>query len=107
MKILVVDEADRVLPPGETGRLRYRSPGSTTEFYRDPKHTAEVFREGWFYPGDFGTVDEEGYLFLKGRRKDIIIRGGVNIYPNEIEEILLSHPAVAEAAVVGQRSREM
>lgn len=107
VEIQVVDESDRLLPPGETGRLRYRSPGSATEFYRDPKHTADRFRDGWFYPGDFGVVDEEGYLFLKGRRQDIIIRGGVNIYPNEIEEILLTHPAVVEAAVVGQRSTEM
>jgi len=107
VEIQVVDDDNKRLPPNEPGRLRYRSPGSATEFYGDPEKTAEMFRDGWFYPGDFGTVDEEGYLFLKGRRKDIIIRGGVNIYPNEIEEILLSHPSVAEAAVVGQQSSEM
>jgi acyl-CoA synthetase (AMP-forming)/AMP-acid ligase II len=107
VEVQVVDENDRPLSPGEVGRLRYRTPGSATEFYGDPEKTAEMFREGWFYPGDFGLMDEEGYLFLKGRRKDIIIRGGANIYPNEIEEVLLSHPAVAEAAVVGQLSREM
>jgi acyl-CoA synthetase (AMP-forming)/AMP-acid ligase II len=107
VEVQVVDETDSLLPAGEVGRLRYRAPGSATEFYGDPEKTAEMFREGWFYPGDFGLMDEEGYLFLKGRRKDIIIRGGANIYPNEIEEVLLSHPAVAEAAVVGQLSREM
>jgi len=107
VEVQVVDENDRLLSPGEVGRLRYRTSGSATEFYGDPEKTAEMFREGWFYPGDFGLVDEEGYLFLKGRRKDIIIRGGVNIYPNEIEEVLLSHAAVTEAAVVGQQSREM
>lgn len=107
VEVQVVDENDYLLPSGEVGRLRYRTPGSATEFYGDPEKTEEMFRAGWFYPGDFGLIDEEGYLFLKGRRKDIIIRGGVNIYPNEIEEVLLSHPAVAEAAVVGQLSREM
>ena len=107
VEIQVVDENHVLLPPGETGRLRYRSPGSATGFYGDPESTAQKFKEGWFYPGDFGALDEEGYLFLKGRRKDIIVRGGVNIYPNEIEEILMSHPAVDEAAVVGQRSTEM
>lgn len=107
VEIQVVDENNVLLPPGEAGRLRYRSPGSAIEFYGDPESTSQMFKEGWFYPGDFGTVDEEGYLFLKGRRKDIIVRGGVNIYPNEIEETLLSHPAVAEAAVVGHRSSEM
>ena len=107
VEMQVVDENDVVLPTGKVGRVRYRSPGSATEFYSDPESTAEKFRKGWFYPGDFGTLNEEGYLFLKGRRNDIIVRGGVNIYPNEIEEILLSHPSVTEVAVVGQRSSEM
>ena len=107
VEVQVVDEENRLLPAGETGRLRYHTPGSATEFYGDPEKTAEMFQDGWFYPGDYGSLDEEGYLYLKGRRKDIIIRGGANIYPNEIEEVLLSHPAVAEAAVVGQPSKEM
>jgi acyl-CoA synthetase (AMP-forming)/AMP-acid ligase II len=107
VEMQVVDDNNELLPPGKVGRLRYRSPGSAIEFYGDPETTAKRFKEGWFYPGDFGTVDEEGYLFLKGRRKDIIVRGGVNIYPNEIEEILLSHPLVNEVAVVGQPSNEM
>jgi acyl-CoA synthetase (AMP-forming)/AMP-acid ligase II len=107
VEMQIVDEKNIVLPPGKVGRLRYRSPGSAIEFYGDPESTAKKFKEGWFYPGDFGSLDEDGYLFLKGRRKDIIVRGGVNIYPNEIEEILLSHPSVIEVAVVGQKSREM
>ena len=76
-------------------------PDATTEA------TREVFHEGWFFPGDLATVNEAGYVFLKGRRKDVIIRGGINIYPVEIEAALQSHPAVVEAAVVGWPSRDM
>jgi acyl-CoA synthetase (AMP-forming)/AMP-acid ligase II len=103
----VVDDNHRLLSTGEIGRVRYRGPGSATGFYNDPESTARMFKDGWFYPGDYGTFDEEGYLFLKGRREDIIIRGGVNIYPDEIEQLLLSHPAVVEAAAVAQPSKEM
>lgn len=107
IEVQVVDDHGNALPAGETGLLRYRSPGCATEFFGDPAATAEMFKDGWFYPGDLGTLNEEGYLFLKGRRKDMIIRGGVNIYPNEIEETLLNHPQVMEAAVVGLPSPEM
>jgi acyl-CoA synthetase (AMP-forming)/AMP-acid ligase II len=107
VEVQVVDDDDRELPPGETGVLRYRSPGCATEFFGDPAATAEMFADGWFYPGDLGARNENGYLFLKGRRKDMIIRGGVNIYPTEIEETLLGHEGVAEAAVVGLPSVEM
>jgi len=106
VEVQVVDTTDAPVAPGETGILRYRSPGCATQFYDDPG-APQMFRNGWFYPGDLGALDDEGYLFLKGRIKEMIIRGGVNIYPSEIEAILLAHPAVAEAAVVGQPSREM
>ncbi|WP_423459090.1 class I adenylate-forming enzyme family protein [Ottowia sp. VDI28] len=75
-------------------------------FYGDTEASQEAFRDGWFYPGDLGEMNDEGYLFLKGRSKDMIIRGGVNIYPQEIEATLRGHPAVLEAAVVGWPSRE-
>lgn len=107
VEVQVVDEDNRELAPGETGILRYRSPGCATEFFGDPVATAEMFKDGWFYPGDLGARNEKGYLFLKGRRKDMIIRGGVNIYPTEIEETLLGHDGVVEAAVVGLPSVEM
>lgn len=107
IEVQVVDDDGAPLPHGETGLLRYRSPGCATEFFGDPVATAEMFKDGWFYPGDLGALNEEGYLFLKGRRKDMIIRGGINIYPNEIEETLLNHAQVMEAAVIGLPSPEM
>jgi len=102
----IVDEEHRPLPPGSVGRLRYRGPGVATGFHGNPEETARAFHEGWFYPGDLAAVDERGYVFLKGRFKDMIIRAGVNIHPTEIEAILLGHAAVTEAAVVGWPSRE-
>ena len=75
-------------------------------FYRDPLASLESFKDGWFYPGDLGNFNDEGFLFLKGRSKDMIIRGGINIYPQEIETTLLNHEAVADACVVGWPSRE-
>jgi len=102
----IVDDAHHPVPPGTIGRLRYRNPGGATSFYNDPAASAEAFRDGWFYPGDLAAMNDKGYVFLRGRAKDMIIRGGVNIYPAEIEAILLAHPAVAEAAVVGWPSKE-
>ena len=94
------------LPPGHIGRIRYRGPGVAEGFWNDPDATRDAFREGWYYPGDLGKMDEDGYLYLKGRSKDMIIRGGINIYPAEVEAALQSHPAVRECAVVGWPSRE-
>ncbi|MCW5750034.1 MAG: AMP-binding protein [Alphaproteobacteria bacterium] len=107
VEIEIVDDRHQPLPPGETGILRYRSPGCATGFHGDAAATAEMFRDGWFYPGDLGAMDAEGYLFLKGRRKDLIIRGGVNIYPGEIEQVLLAHERVVEAAVIGRPAGSM
>ena len=102
----IVDSEDQLQPRNTIGRIRYRGPAVADGFYADPEATKESFKNGWFYPGDLGIMNEEGYLFLKGRSKDMIIRGGVNIYPQEIEATLMSHPAVAEAAVVGWPSKE-
>jgi acyl-CoA synthetase (AMP-forming)/AMP-acid ligase II len=102
----VVDDADRPLQPGQVGALRYRGPGVAEGYYRDPEASREAFRDGWFYPGDLAEQNEHGYVFLRGRRKDLILRGGVNIYPAEIEATLMVHPAVAEAAVVAVPSVE-
>ena len=106
VEIEIVDEQHRPLPPGTTGTLRYRGPGVATGYYRDPEASQEAFHDGWFYPGDLAECDRRGFIFLRGRRKDMIIRGGVNVYPAEIEAILMAHPAVADAAVVGWPSRE-
>jgi acyl-CoA synthetase (AMP-forming)/AMP-acid ligase II len=100
------DDAGAVLPQGETGHIRQEAPWLPDGFFRNPDETAKSFRDGGYYPGDMGYVDADGYLFITGRAKDMIIRGGVNIYPNEIERVLLAHPAIAEAAVVGWPSPE-
>jgi acyl-CoA synthetase (AMP-forming)/AMP-acid ligase II len=101
VEVEVADDSDTALPAGRVGALRYRGPGVADAFYNDPEASAEAFRGGWFYPGDLGEIDARGYVFLRGRKKDMIIRGGINIYPGEIEQVLASHPAVLEASVVG------
>jgi acyl-CoA synthetase (AMP-forming)/AMP-acid ligase II len=101
VEIGIVDEEHRPLPPDSVGRLRYRSPGCATAFHLDAEASAEAFHDGWFYPGDLAMLDTDGYLTLAGRAKDMIIRGGVNVYPEEVEAVLRAHPAVADAAVVG------
>jgi len=106
VEVQCVDEHHRPLPAGEVGRVRYRGPAVAEGFWNDPEASLDSFRDGWFYPGDLGMLDTDGYLYLKGRAKDMIIRGGINIYPAEIEAVLQAHPAVAESAVVGWPSRE-
>ena len=106
VEVEIVDDAHAPLPAGETGRLRYRGAAVATGFLRESEQDPETFRDGWFYPGDLASLDKAGYVYLKGRRKDVIIRGGVNIYPTDIESVLAGHPAVAEAAVVGVPDRE-
>ncbi len=103
----VVDDADQVLAPGLVGHIRQSSPWLPDGFWNNPEETARSFRGGWYYPGDMGLVDAQGFLFITGRSKDMIIRGGINIYPNEVERVLLAHPAVSEAAVVAWPSLEM
>ncbi|MFZ9486259.1 MAG: class I adenylate-forming enzyme family protein [Alphaproteobacteria bacterium] len=107
VEVAIFDDEFRPLPAGEVGRLGYRGPGVATGFHEDPEATREVFRDGWFFPGDLASVNAAGYVFLKGRKKDMVIRGGINIYPVEVEAALQSHPAVVEAAVVGWPSREL
>ena len=99
-----VDDADRPVPAGDVGRVRYRGPGVAEGFFQ--QDSASAFRDGWFYPGDLGSLDPDGYLSLRGRSKDVIIRGGVNIYPADVESTLLGHPGVADCAVVGWPSSE-
>ena len=106
-EVRVVDADFNDLPRGEIGRICYRSGGSAREFYRDPEASALAFREGWYLPGDLGYVDVDGFVYITGREKDMIIRGGVNVYPNEIESVLLGHEQVAEAAVVGAPSAQL
>jgi len=106
VNVQCVDENHVPLPAGSVGRIRYRGPAVAEGFWNDPEASRESFRDGWWYPGDLGLLDESGYLYLKGRAKDMIIRGGINIYPAEIEAVLQAHPAVTDCAVVGWPSRE-
>ena len=105
VNLQIVDENHQPVPAGTVGRLRYRSPASPTGYFIGD--SSEAFREGWFYPGDLACLDENGYLYLKGRVKDMIIRGGVNIFPGDVEKVLLECPAVTDAVVIGAPSREM
>lgn len=99
--IRVTDEDGRTLPADEVGEIWCRNPSIMTEYLNDSMATAAVFRDGWYRTGDLGCLDEDGYLYLVGREKDVIISGGVNIYPREIEQVLEEHPDVFEAAVTG------
>ena len=100
--IRIVDDLDRELPAGEPGEICARSPGVMSGYWRAPEVTAEALRDGWLHTGDVGYLDEDGYLFIVDRKKDLIIRGGFNVYPRDVEDGLLEHPAVAMAAVVGK-----
>lgn len=102
MEIRIVDEQRRELPPGQVGELACRSESVMLGYYRAPGLTAEVTDEdGWYYTGDLAEMDDQGYIRIVGRKKDVIIRGGQNIYPAEIESYLVSHPRIREAVVVG------
>lgn len=96
----IVDEEDRNRPPGETGELLVRGPGLIREYWNKPDATADAFVDGWLRTGDLAWLDEEGFCFLVDRAKDVIIRGGENIYSVEVENVLGSHPAVLEAALI-------
>jgi long-chain acyl-CoA synthetase len=76
-------------------------------YYKNPEATAEAFRGGWFHTGDLAYADEDGYLFVVDRKKDMVIRGGYNVYPREVEEVLHTHPAVADAAVIGKPDEKL
>ena len=102
-----VDDDDNEVPQGEPGEIAMRGPFVMKEYWNKPDATEEVMRGGWFHTGDIATVDEDGYLFIVDRKKDLIIRGGYNVYPREIEEVLYEHPAVREAAVVGIPHEEL
>ncbi|GEM87608.1 long-chain-fatty-acid--CoA ligase [Meiothermus granaticius] len=97
----VVDDTLRELPPGEVGELAVRGPNIMLGYWGQPEETAKVLKIDWLLTGDMARMDEDGYFYIVDRKKDLIIAGGYNIYPREVEEVLYSHPAVQEAAVVG------
>jgi len=100
-QVQVVDEDDRPLPLGERGEIVIRGHNVMKGYYKRPVETAEALRGGWFHTGDIGVIDDDGYVSIVDRKKDMLIRGGTNVYPREIEEVLMTHPAVSLAAVIG------
>ncbi|MDP6180333.1 MAG: fatty acid--CoA ligase family protein, partial [Desulfatiglandales bacterium] len=107
VEIKLVDEKNREVPRGEIGELLVRGLNCQPGYYNDPQAIAEFYKDGWFQTGDLASFNEEGRFVIRGRRKDVIIRGGHNIYPFEIEGMLLKHPKVSKAAVVGMSDPEM
>ena len=97
----IIDENGNLVAQGETGELAVKGPGVMTCYYRDPKATAEVLHDGWLYTGDMAMEDEDGFIFLVDRKKDVIISGGENIYPVQIEDFLRTNEAILDVAVIG------
>ena len=102
VELRIVDAADKPLEDGETGEIVVRSPANCVGYWNDPVATEALLRDGWLHTGDLGTRDSDGYFWFKGRKKEIIIRAGSNISPQEVEEALYQHPAVLEAGVIGE-----
>jgi fatty-acyl-CoA synthase len=100
-EVRVVDQQGRDVPVGEVGEIIGRAPTATADYFMNEEKTREVFRDGWVHTGDLGRFDEEGFLYLSGRVKDMIISGGQNVFSVEVESTLLRHPAVADCAVIG------
>ena len=106
MQVVVADDEDRPLPVGEVGEVLVRGDAAAQGYWRNHEASAELLRNGWSHTGDIGSFDEDGFLTLRDRSKDMIISGGSNIYPREVEEVLIHHPAVAEVSVVGRAGSE-
>ena len=97
----MVNELGDDVPVGEVGELIVRGPNVMKGYYNMPEETEATIRGGWLYTGDLAKMDEEGYFFIVDRKKDLVIVGGYNVYPREVEEVLFAHPNVVEAAVIG------
>jgi long-chain acyl-CoA synthetase len=106
MQARVVDENDQEMPVGEVGEIIARGGAVMSGYWHNPEATAETLRNGWLHTGDMGVMDADGFLTLKDRSMDLIISGGTNIYPREVEEVLLRHPDVSEVAVIGRSDRD-
>jgi len=104
--VRVADDDDRPLAADATGEILCRGDSVMAGYWRDEDASARALRGGWLHTGDMGAFDAEGYLTLKDRSKDVVISGGSNIYPREIEEVLLTHPGVREVSVIGRPDRE-
>ncbi|MHA2390542.1 MAG: class I adenylate-forming enzyme family protein [Promethearchaeota archaeon] len=101
----IVDENGNDLPPNTKGEIVVKGDNVMKEYFKNPEANAETLKEGWLFTGDIGHMDDDGFFFITDRKKDMIIRGGENIYPREIEEVLYAHPAVSLATVIGVRDK--
>jgi long-chain acyl-CoA synthetase len=99
--IMIVDEKDEQVETGQPGEVVIRGHNVMKGYYKRPDETAEAMRNGWFHTGDIGVMDADGYLSIVDRKKDMILRGGFSVFPRELEEVLLTHPAISLCAVVG------
>jgi len=100
-KVVDVETGSKEVPPGEVGELLVKGPQIMKGYWRKPEETNTVLKNGWMYTGDLATMDEDGFFFIVGRKKDMIISSGFNVYPREIEEVLYEHPKVKDASVIG------
>jgi long-chain acyl-CoA synthetase len=100
-EIKIFNEYDQEVPIGNLGEIVLQGPNIFKGYFKDPEATEKAFRNGWFHTDDIGYRDEHGFLYIADRKSDMIIRGGENIYPREIDDLIYTHPAVAEAAVIG------
>ena len=107
VEVKIVDQDDRVLPVGEQGEICTRGYSVMKGYWNDEERTAETIVNSWLHSGDLGTMDRHGYVRITGRIKDMIIRGGENIYPREVEEFLYTHPAISEVQVFGIPDEKM
>jgi len=106
VEVKILDEENNEVPSGETGEIVIRGPNIMKGYFNKAEETGKVLRNGWLHSGDIGRIDEDGYLYIVDRIKDLIISGGLNVYPTEVEEILYTHTAVEECAVVGMPHTE-
>jgi acyl-CoA synthetase (AMP-forming)/AMP-acid ligase II len=100
-EVAIFSEEDRPLPPGQHGEIVCRGPQTMAYYWNRPEQTAEAFRNGWLHTGDIGYMDDEGFFYIVDRKNDMLISGGFNVYPREVEDVLLAFPGVVEVAVVG------
>jgi long-chain acyl-CoA synthetase len=107
IEIVDLESGDSVLARGRAGEVRVRGPQLMIGYHNQPEETANALRDGFMYTGDIGYVDEDGFLYLVDRKKDMILVGGYNVYPREIDEVLFNHPAIREAATVGKRDARL
>ncbi len=101
VEVMIADEKGRELPVGEKGELLYRGHNVMKSYYKNKKATRETIKNGWLHSGDIAVMDDEGYFYIVDRTKDLIIRGGFNVYPREVEDVMMKHPAVSMVAVIG------